>query len=202
MRNNARPERRGLSIIQLGALVIIVFGLTLRTAQYLADRSLWMDEAMLALNIADRSFVELMQPLDYDQGAPVGFLLIQKLMIQALGNKDYVLRLFPLLAGLLSLYLIYRVADRYTSGVAVIPALALFAVSGPLVHYASEAKQYSSDVAICLLLLFVAAGCLGTEGSPKHCLSWPELVSPWLCISWSGGLGAGYRGLGLSFSPG
>ena len=168
MLGNMSAERRVFGIIQVGILVVLAFGLTLRIAQYVAGRSLWMDEAMLALNIADRSFVELAQPLDYDQGAPVGFLLIQKLILQALGNKDYVLRLFPLLAGFLSLYLIYRVADRYTSGVAVMAASVFFAVSSPLVYYASEAKQYSSDVAICLLLLLVAAGCLSTEGSPKH----------------------------------
>lgn len=150
------------------ALTIILVGMALRIGQYLANRSLWLDEALLAQNIANRSLAGLTQPLDHDQGAPVGFLFVQKLTVQALGNEDYILRLIPLAAGVLSLYLVYKVAGYYTTGTAILVALALFAISGPLVYYASEVKQYSSDVAICLLLLLVAAGCFEADGAPKH----------------------------------
>ncbi|MDE5108199.1 MAG: hypothetical protein O4808_14405, partial [Trichodesmium sp. St17_bin3_1_1] len=58
--------------------LIIAFGVALRLIQYLSNRSLWADEAVLALNIVNRSYLELMQPLDYDQGAPIGFLIVEK----------------------------------------------------------------------------------------------------------------------------
>ncbi len=54
---------------------IIYFGILVRVVQYLSNRSLWNDEAALALNIVNRSYLELLQPLDYDQGAPIGFYL-------------------------------------------------------------------------------------------------------------------------------
>ena len=45
---------------------------------------------------------ELTQLLDYHQAAPIGFLFIEKLSILVFGNHDYIMRLFPLLAGILA----------------------------------------------------------------------------------------------------
>ena len=86
--------------------ILVVLGIVLRMQQYIANRSLWHDEANLALNLVNRSFGGLTQPLDFDQGAPIGFLLLEKLFIVLIGSQDYVLRLIPLLSGLLAVYLI------------------------------------------------------------------------------------------------
>jgi Dolichyl-phosphate-mannose-protein mannosyltransferase len=139
------------------ALFILVWftiglGILLRGAQYLANRSLWYDELMLASNIVNRSFSQLLLPLDHGQGAPIGFLVVEKIALQTLGNSEFALRLFPLLCGMLSLYLFYEVARRFVKRVGVIIGLALMSLSGPLIYYSSEVKQYSSDVAIALLL--------------------------------------------------
>lgn len=77
--------------------LLVGLGILLRLAQYLYNRSLWIDEAALALNIRDRSFSELFYPLDYAQAAPIGFLIVEKLFYQTLGHSEYVLRLFPFL---------------------------------------------------------------------------------------------------------
>jgi hypothetical protein len=53
-----------------------VTGAAWRIAAYAQHRSLWYDEAALALNIAGRGFVELVEPLDYLQTAPPLFLWI------------------------------------------------------------------------------------------------------------------------------
>ena len=79
------------------AAALLLLGALLRLRQYLTGRSLWVDEAMLALNIVNRDFWGLLQPLDYDQGAPIGFLLVEKLFNSILGKHEFVLRLFPLL---------------------------------------------------------------------------------------------------------
>ena len=52
-----------------------VVGAAIRLWQYALNPSLWMDEAFLALNIAERGVAQLGQPLSYNQAAPVGFLL-------------------------------------------------------------------------------------------------------------------------------
>lgn len=134
--------------------IIICIGVTLRLVQYLYNRSLWLDESYLALNIIDRSFLELFQPLSYNQGAPVGFLIIEKIAIIIFGSSEYALRLFPFLSGIASMFLFYGVAKRFIKSEAVPIALGLFAIADPLIYYSSELKQYSSDVFIALLILY------------------------------------------------
>lgn len=142
------------------AWFVIGFGVVVRVAQYLWNRSLWADEAVLALNIVNRSYGELLQPLDYDQGAPLGFLMVEKLAVQVFGDNEYALRLFPLICGIVSLFLFYQLANRFIQGWAIPIALALFASLHYLVYYSSEVKQYSSDVAIALLCSLISLGLL------------------------------------------
>src|SRR5512145_598794 len=92
---------------------IVVIGVILRVRQYFSGRSLWGDEAAIAFNLAQRSFVDLTRPLDYEQGAPIGFLFTEKLLILVFGNIDQVMRLFPLFSGILAVYLFYRIARSH-----------------------------------------------------------------------------------------
>jgi len=140
---------------------VALIGAVFRLSQYAANRSLWLDEAKLALNIVDRSFLELVQPLDYGQGAPVGFLFIEKLLIIVFGNTDYVLRIVSIVCGLAAIWVMYVLSKRVlVQRIAVISAVTLFSVSDSLIYYASEAKQYSSDVLVCLLVLLAVVRTL------------------------------------------
>jgi hypothetical protein len=142
---------------------IILLGAILRLRQYLSNRSLWADEASLAYNVANRTFLGLTQPLDFQQGAPFGFLFIEKAFLVTLGNVDQVMRLFPLFAGIASLYLLYRIAKAHITG-GLLAGL-LFAASWYPIYYSSELKQYSSDIMTGLLLIFLATRCLRKSAS-------------------------------------
>src|SRR6266516_3629378 len=107
-------------------IVLLFIGFLLRVRQYLTGRSLWVDEAMLALNIVNRNFGGLFKPLDYDQGAPIGFLLVEKSFNTTLGKSEFALRLFPLLVGLTSLWIFYLLLKRITNTAGLLTALALF----------------------------------------------------------------------------
>jgi len=138
---------------------IIGFGILVRLVQYLFNRSLWNDEAALALNIINRSYLELLQPLDYNQGAPIGFLMVEKLATQIFGNNEYALRLFPFLAASASLFFFYELAKKcLQSHQAAMIALTLFSTVHIWLQFATETKQYSSDVAIAVILYFILIG--------------------------------------------
>ena len=139
-------------LINYLALFAILFGIIIRCFQYFSNRSLWGDEASIALNIVNRSYLELLQPLDYNQAAPPGFLWIEKLAIQLFGNSEYSLRLFPLIAGIISLFALYELGKKTISVIAVPIAIILFASLKEPLYYATEVKQYSSDVMVALLL--------------------------------------------------
>lgn len=147
--------------------VTCLVGLFLRAHLYLVNRSLWIDEAMLALNIVNRSLSELFQPLDYSQGAPVGFLLLQKVIVLLAGGSDYALRVLPFSAGIGSVPLMYAVSRRYSPGLAPVVSLGLFALCARLIYYSSELKQYSTDVFVTLVLLLLVPRCLERDAKPR-----------------------------------
>lgn len=135
---------------------VIALGFALRLRQYVVNRSLWVDEAALALNILNRSFAELAQPLDYWQGASPAFLWLVKAATLIGGESEPRLRLVPLLASLLTLLVFPLVARSYLSRPAALLALLLLAISERLIYYASEVKQYAMDVLVTLLILVLA----------------------------------------------
>ncbi len=152
--------------------MIIVYGAVLRLTQYLSNRSLWLDEARLALNIVNRSFVQLLKPLDYDQGAPIGFLMLERSAVKVFGSGEYALRFFPFLSGVISLLLFYWLARQFVSPKAVTIALGLFALSAPLIYFSSEAKQYSCDMAIAVLLSSSAIYCASRKLTLWRVIIW------------------------------
>jgi hypothetical protein len=140
-------------------------GILFRLRQYLFDRSLWLDEALVVLNIMGRSPSELLKPLDYHQGAPLGFLALQKAAVLGFGTSESVLRLVPFLSGILSMILFVIVSRRFLAPAASVVAVGLFAVSDPLIYYSTEAKQYSSDVAVAILLFWLAGHLLERDST-------------------------------------
>jgi len=160
---NRLPDLRDLSQAAVRPLiftslswVIICLGIILRLSGYIHNRALWGDEIPLARNIEERTYSGLLQPLSYDQASPVGFLMLEKLAVQVFGDNEYALRVVPLLAGVLSLFLFFWLARKCLSPVGALIAFLFFGIADKLVYYSSEVKQYSTDVAVALLLLLVA----------------------------------------------
>jgi hypothetical protein len=135
----------------------------------LTNRSLWLDESLLALNVLEKPAVDLLlRPLDLNQAAPPGFLLLVKLAVAACGESEYALRLVPLLFALVSVPLLaWMVARLFPPGPGLV-AVALFAVSPPLIYYAGEFKQYSVDVVVSLGMTAAALPFLNGSRSVKH----------------------------------
>src|SRR5258708_38080730 len=97
-----------------GALTIVfaVAGSAVRIEQFATRRSLWVDEAMLALNVIERNYGGLTRPLHYNQGAPIGWLWTQRLMVQVFGVNEYALRIVPLVSGMATIGLVAGVSRR------------------------------------------------------------------------------------------
>jgi hypothetical protein len=147
------------------ALTVVAGGIAARCYLFLLNRSFWIDEAKLALNVVQRSFGELLGPLDLDQAAPPGFLVISKAMIAIFGNSDIVLRIFPLVGGCAALYLMYRLSFTVLPSPAALLAVILFALGKFVLYFSTDFKQYSDDVAIALLLTLATIRFL--HGSPS-----------------------------------
>lgn len=133
-------------------IALLALGALLRTVQYAAGRSLWMDEAFLALNLRDHAFLDLLVSTEYEVAIPPGFLLLKHLVVSAFGAGEFALRLVPFVCGLASLPLFYHVARHILRPAATSLALFLFAITPSLIYYASELRPYGCDVVIALAL--------------------------------------------------
>lgn len=134
----------------------IALGILARVIQYMHNRSLWLDEAMLAMNVVERGFRELLLPLDYMQAAPVGFLIVTKLFVNMFGTSEYVLRILPFTAGVISIPLFYMLTRNILKHEAVNIAVILFALSQYAIYYSVEFKPYSIDVLAVIIMLILS----------------------------------------------
>ena len=156
-----------------------------RLFQYLVNRSLWVDEAALASNILNRSYSELLEPLEYIQCAPIGFLMIEKFFVELIGKNEYALRLFPLICGILSIFLFIYICKNILSERACLIAVALFAISRYLIYFSTEAKQYSCETMFALVMFAITCHMIsyGFSKSSLSLLAVAGAVAIWFSIS-------------------
>ena len=149
-------------------LLTIFMGLILRIRSFITGRSLWLDEAMLALNILNRSFGGLFQqPMEYGQSSPIGYVISVKAITLIFGDSEYSLRLYSLIAGCFALILIAIVSRNTLGKAGGLIALVLFAFNPDLIYYSSETKQYISDVITTLILIWLLQRQLRIQATKK-----------------------------------
>jgi hypothetical protein len=143
-------------LFTLSFVLILITGVAMRCYQYFMGRSLWEDEAHLALNFMSRDFATLLQPLDYIQAAPPLFLLTVKLCTVFFGFGPKSLHLFPFIISVLSLPLYYFLARKLTGRrLAALSAFLLFSVNIALIYFSSELKTYGVDVVMYTVLVWL-----------------------------------------------
>ena len=137
--------------------LIIAAGIFMRVEFYRTN-PVDIDEYFTSYNIGKLRITEVFEPSGrdqvYNQAQPIGFLIIENVIVELFGSSKYMLRLFPFVCGIFSLILFYKVAELYCEPVAVPIALMFFAVSQQLIRYSSIIKPYSCDVLIGLISLF------------------------------------------------
>lgn len=165
--------------------IIIVCGILLRLFHYIENRSLWLEEAFLSYNFFNRNFTQLFQqPLDYDQQAPIGFLVIEDLVVDIFGQNEYALRFFPLICGIAAVILFYKLASIYLSKTGTIIALLCLSISNPSVYHSTDVKQYSLELLISVLL-YLSYFFYRNRITPVQMLKWGAIggIAVWFSYS-------------------
>jgi hypothetical protein len=174
-KNDDAELRSEVRLARMRVLLVSILGLgiALRLVQYSANASLWLDEVAIARNILDKSAWELLTtPLSYDQSAPKGFLLGEKIAITLFGGSDWVLRLVPMFSSIIGLLVFWRLSSRYLTLLGSYVAVTMLASATPLIVASSQVKQYSSDIAVALILLFMATESSVRELSRKQAFAY------------------------------
>ena len=147
------PEKVNEITFKKILLLFIFIGLGASVVNFIHNRSLWLDEAMLSLNIVNRTYLGLLHPLGMNQMAPVGFLLIEKFIGHFFNYTDWSLRLFPFLSYLVSVPLFYFICKLlFSDSKKALLAVAFFCTNLTVLYYSFEVKQYSTDVMVTLLI--------------------------------------------------
>lgn len=156
------------------AWTAIILGVSARAWALSQRGSLWLDEASLALNVLTRNFSELLQPLDWGQAAPVGFLWLERALSSHADVPDMWLRIVPWCAGAVLPWLLWRLGRRMVGTGA--GALAAVAGAGSLMalRYSTEAKPYASDAAVAAVLLLLASEA---AAEPQRMRRWWALAA-------------------------
>ncbi len=167
-------------------IVLLIAGTVLRVKQYLGNRSLWLDEAMLAQSIVHRGFLDLLRPLDNNQVAPPIYLMLVRAATVFLGPSEFGLRAVPLIASLAGLLLFYLLAKRFLDRQFLFIAVFMFSFSLPLIYYSQEAKQYSVDVAVAIALAYGFLRLVSSGIGRRRCLlglAVVGIICPWASYS-------------------
>jgi 4-amino-4-deoxy-L-arabinose transferase-like glycosyltransferase len=154
--------------IRTGIYALVFLGIILRVIPMIQNRCLWIDEAMLALNLVDRTPRQLLEPLDWNQGAPIGFLLSVKAAISVFGASEWALRLFPFLGSLIGFLAFTWLSRRLLPEQAALLAVALFAISPSLISYTAECKQYVTDASLAVVIFCVSLALLHREEGTRR----------------------------------
>jgi hypothetical protein len=152
---------------------ILAAGAVLRLYSYIANPSFSVDDAMLTVNVASRSFLGLLHPLALEQTAAPLFLWLLKLSSLIAGIREPALRAVPLLAGLALPYFMWRLASRVVGTGPALVAGAFAALSPILVQYSVSAKPYVLDALVTVWLIDLT---LGAIDHPRHFGAWAALT--------------------------
>lgn len=136
---------------------LFIFGIAFRLKHFLDNRSLWLDESYLGIDVQAQSLRQILMNLPCLEELPLppmGFMFLEKIAVMAGGNNEYALRFFPLVVGVAAMFLFFRLAKRHLDNMPAVVALALFTFSPHLIYYAAEVKQYGLDVFIALMVFF------------------------------------------------
>ena len=162
-------------------VLLLAAGVVLAIIQFIFNRSLWNDEASLALNIIEKSSQELFKPLDYQQVAPILFLQVEKLFSLIYPNSEMGLRFFPLICYLAALFTFLKLLRILLKNqVAIIFALSLFIFNPTIFYYSSEVKQYMGDVLVVIAIYYLLRKNYNTENTRLFALSIAGSVSIFL----------------------
>ncbi len=127
----------------------------------LGERSLWTDEAWVALAAIQPTPSAVLQA---GKSTPPLYLLTVWGMVQLFGRSEIVLRLTSCLLGLGTLLLLWPLARALLPPWNALIAFALGSVSYRLVYFSKELKQYSADIFFAVLIFFLVERQLQRQG--------------------------------------
>lgn len=165
------------------AWIFILFGIAIRFYFQFISWTFNGDEINLGINIIEKSFRELLLPLERGQSAPPLFLLLMK-FFSLFGKPELTLKILTFITSSLTLPLFYKIIKRKKEKIYLL-ALGLLCFSPFVITNSLTLKHYSFDLFFIVLgfiiinykrssytlIIFSILFCLCSNIGPFFCLS-------------------------------
>ncbi|MGQ9676376.1 MAG: glycosyltransferase family 39 protein [Chloroflexota bacterium] len=151
---------------------ITLFGAGLRLYG-LADKSLWLDEAVLYWVSRGGPLDVVSQNATQNSAPPLFALLVS--VVSAFGDSELALRLLPALAGIASVPALYWLCRQFLPRDASYFCALLAAIAPAQIRYSQQAREYSLAFAIAIVMLIAYYRYLSNPSGRN----WYLLVGSW-----------------------
>jgi len=144
--------------------IVVVYGALCRLREYLAYRSLWVDEAKFAVKVMDYSYLQMLNPLKvisdpfsvkFSTAGPLGFFYLTKFLTQMLGNNEFILRFFPCISSIIAVFVMMKLVKKNCEPLTVVISVALISIDSVLIGRSADFHPYASDVLVSLILFLL-----------------------------------------------
>ena len=146
------------NILIFASIAIVAMSVIVRIIMYIKCRSLWLDEASLAVSIVSRNWLELLAtPLSGNQSAPVLYVVAVKAISSILGYSEGSLRIFSFFSfiGLLICETIFLKKIFNFNNYKIAFVVVMSALLPSYIWYSNELKPYMSDAFFVLLIILL-----------------------------------------------
>lgn len=149
------------SYVKLGIASSFFLCIFTRICLFIFQKDLWLDEAVLLHAINLSGWHELLSgKLPGSQSAPLLFVLINKGILSYSGTPTRFIYILPLMCSLISVLGFFLVSRKVGDVFYVFSVLMLFSFCFTATYYSTEFKQYSMEMCISLMLLYLAINSL------------------------------------------
>lgn len=145
--------------------------------RYALGFPLWGDEGFVAVNLQEKSFAELIQPLEYGQVAPLLWWWLEKATYLLFGGSVWALRLPALLAAIVTTWLLLRLFLRALPQPSALFAFAVFAVAYYPLRHGVELKPYAFDLLWAAAMLNLALDLFAPQAQPQPARARRQLLA-------------------------
>lgn len=159
-RDNAGGGSPNRAILSLSLCLLVITGLAARLN--LMTLSLWEDEAWVANSALSPSLGEMFHYSKWLQTSPPLFLLLLRGSTTIFGRSEAALRLAPWLAGAASVVLVGIALTRLFPAALALLGTVFFLTNYWAVKYSQQVKQYTADLLVSSLFLFLLLSYLGS----------------------------------------
>jgi len=165
-------------------LAAITLGIAWRLIDAFLNFPIWGDEAAILLNLLERHYLDLLKPLNYQQVAPILYLVLEKGFLANVGYSNFILRLPAFLAGFAAIPMVYLAARQFGGRYTAFLATSLALLSLTLVRYTNMVKPYSIDLFLSATILYLGMRLLKKPKSFSRAILFLPLVPVSILLSY------------------